>query len=182
MDIFLVRHGEASASWGQAPDPGLSDLGREQAAAAARALQAEISDNILLISSPLARARETAEPLAAIQGLEVQIADEFREIPSPVPLEQRQQWLRQFMQQQWQEQGADLCQWRDRALQSLVALPGSAVVFTHFLVINAVVGSVLGRSETLHFWPGNGSITHLRKTGSGLELISLGDEIESLVN
>ena len=30
--IYLVRHGEAAASWGDHPDPGLSELGQKQAA------------------------------------------------------------------------------------------------------------------------------------------------------
>jgi len=39
MDIFLVRHGEAAASWGESPDPGLSELGRRQAEVAAALLK-----------------------------------------------------------------------------------------------------------------------------------------------
>ena len=35
--IILVRHGEASAGWSMHPDPGLSELGSEQAAEAADA-------------------------------------------------------------------------------------------------------------------------------------------------
>ena len=106
----------------------------------------------------------------------------FREIPSPVPLAQRQAWLRQFMQQQWMEQGDDLKAWRRSALDRLLALQQPAVVFTHFLVINAVVGQVLERSETLCFWPDNGSITHLRHTGSNLELVARGIEMATHVN
>ena len=68
MDIFLVRHGEAAASWGQESDPGLSDLGRAQAAESARSLQRLMPPNTALVSSPLARAQETAAPLAASLG------------------------------------------------------------------------------------------------------------------
>jgi len=31
INIILIRHGEASASWGDDPDPGLSQLGENQA-------------------------------------------------------------------------------------------------------------------------------------------------------
>ena len=31
MKIFLIRHGEAAQSWDQSADPGLSELGKEQA-------------------------------------------------------------------------------------------------------------------------------------------------------
>ncbi|CAA0096996.1 2,3-bisphosphoglycerate-dependent phosphoglycerate mutase [Halioglobus japonicus] len=183
MDIFLVRHGEAAASWGELPDPGLSDLGRQQAEAAAQKLQQQLGeDGALLISSPLQRAVETAAPLSTLRQNRVQIDEAFREIPSPVPLAQRQAWLRQFMQQQWHEQAEDLNVWRSRALQQLLELRESAVIFTHFLVINAVVGQLLERPETLYFWPANGSITHLRHNGTDLELVALGQELKTKVN
>lgn len=182
MDIYLVRHGEAAATWGQEPDPGLSDLGRQQAAKSAQHLYERVGDDTRLISSPLARALETAAPLSELTGKAVAQEDVFREVPAPVPLAERQDWLKKFMQQQWQEQGEDLLQWRSASVQRLLDLDSPLVVFTHFLVINAVVGQVLQRPETLCFWPGNGSITHLRHTENKLELVALGDEIETLVN
>ena len=182
MDIFLVRHGEAAASWSQSSDPGLSELGREQARAAAVQLQPIVADDTQLISSPLARAQETAEPLAAILEQPVAIDKVYSEIPSPVPLEQRQTWLRQFMQQRWDEQSADLHAWRAGAYRSLAAQQRPVVVFTHFLVINAVVGQILGRPETLHFYPDNGSVTQLRLADTELELVELGRELQTLVN
>ena len=182
MDIFLVRHGEAAASWGEEPNPGLSQLGQQQADEAAEHLRQYIGDNTLILSSPLQRAVETADSLATRLRTVVREDEAFREAPSPVPLPQRQAWLRQFMQQQWCEQGEELLSWRTDALQHLLKLTQPAVVFTHFLVINAVVGKVLDRTETLCFWPGNGSITHFRHTGSSLDLIALGKEMETIVN
>ena len=182
MDIFLVRHGEAAASWGESPDPGLSDLGQQEAEDAAKLLLQYTGEDTLLISSPLQRAIETAAPLARELRRRIQEDAAFREIPSPVPLAQRQAWLRQFMQQQWHEQTEDLNAWRSKALHQLLELRQPAVIFTHFLVINAVVGQVLGRPETLCCWPANGSITQLRHNGSSLELIALGQEVETHVN
>ena len=183
MDIYLVRHGEAAASWGQAPDPGLSPLGHEQAAAAARVLAPRLAgSSIALISSPLSRTLETAAPLARETGLPVAIDEAFREIAAPVPLAQRQAWLRQFMQQRWEEQPDSLHQWRQQATLQLLALDRPAVVFTHFLVINAVVGQLQGSAATLCCWPDNGSITHLRRCGDGLELVELGAQMSTVVN
>jgi probable phosphoglycerate mutase len=182
MDIFLVRHGEAAARWGQSSDPGLSELGAEQAERVAKVLLEQVCANTLLLSSPLARARETAAPLAQDLGRPVEIDNVFCEIPAPVPLAQRQAWLRQFMQQHWQQQPAGLLEWRAAVLQRLVDLRQPTVVFTHFLVINAIVGQVQGRSETLCFWPDNASITRLRHTGTSLELLALGEEMETVVN
>lgn len=182
MDIFLVRHGEAAASWGEDPDPGLSALGQRQAGAVADALAPGLPGETQIVSSPLQRARETADPLAARLGLIVHEDAAFREVPAPVPLPKRQAWLRQFMQQQWSEQDAGLLAWRATALEHLLALQSSAVVFTHFLVINAVIGQVLDRSETLCSWPDNGSITHLRRSGDTLSLVEQGAQMKTVVN
>jgi len=180
--IYLVRHGEAAASWGEDPDPGLSKLGQQQAREAAYSLASGTLQDCLLVSSPLARARETAEPLAASLAKPVAIDSVFREVPSPVPLEQRQAWLRQFMTQQWHEQPEALQQWRTAILDTLSAVRETTIVFTHFLVINAVVGSVMERPETLCCWPANGSITTLSAESGALKLESLGEQLQTHVN
>ncbi len=183
MDIYLVRHGEAAASWAQAPDPGLSSLGQEQANAAAHLLAPRLAGaGIQLLSSPLSRTLETAAPLARELGLPVHVNEAFREIQAPVPLSERQAWLRQFMGQRWEEQPASLHAWREQATRQLLALGGPAVVFTHFLVINAVVGQIQGLQTTLCCWPDNGSITHLRHCGNELELVELGAQMSTVVN
>lgn len=182
MNIFLVRHGEAAASWGESPDPGLSALGWQQARETAAQLRPQVDHETLLLSSPLLRARQTAEPLASLLGMEVEEADVFREVPAPVPMAQRQAWLRQFMQQSWGGQSEELIAWRASAIAQLSTLEQAAVVFTHFLVINAVVGFVLNDARTLCFSPANGSVTQLRLSGSRLELIELGRQMETNVN
>lgn len=182
-DIFLVRHGEAAASWGQSPDPGLSELGHVQARSAAQALlQLLAGKEPVLVSSPMARTLETAVPLADELGLSVQVNEAFREIQAPVPLAERQTWLRAFMQQRWDEQPESLHTWRDRPRQELLALQTSTVIFTHFLVINAVVGQIQAVDATLCCWPDNGSITHLRSGENGLELVALGAQMKTVVN
>ena len=60
--IYLVRHGQAVSGWGQELDPGLADKGRVQAQAAAEQL-APLGP-LPIISSPRARARQTAHPVA----------------------------------------------------------------------------------------------------------------------
>ena len=182
MDIFLVRHGEAAASWGEDPDPGLSALGEKQAVSAAQLLLPQMGSDVSLVSSPLQRARETAQPLAKTLALDISIDDAFREIPAPVPLAERKTWLRGFMQQSWNDQPEELLHWRDNALQQLLALKTPTVVFTHFLVLNGIVGSILGHDETLYFWPDNASITHLELKDGSLELLALGAQMDSVVN
>ena len=182
MDIYLVRHGEAAASWSESADPGLSELGWQQAETAADALALVLPAETQLISSPLQRARETAEPLARRLQADVTIDPTFREVPSPVPLAERQAWLREFMQQQWSEQGEDLTRWRHAAYDAAMAFTTTTVVFTHFLVLNAVVGVIEDYPDVLRFWPDNGSVTHLRRSGDTLALVQLGEQIKTHVN
>jgi broad specificity phosphatase PhoE len=71
--VHLVRHGEvhnpAGVLYGRLPGYHLSELGRHMAQRVADTAKAH--DVGYLVSSPLDRARETAEPLAAATGLPV---------------------------------------------------------------------------------------------------------------
>ncbi|TXS91282.1 histidine phosphatase family protein [Parahaliea maris] len=180
--ILLVRHGEAAAEWGQHEDPGLSELGWEQAANSAAELASQVDSQWQLVSSPKMRARETAQPLVDATGLAVRIDPVYREVPAPVPMAQRKQWLRRFMQQQWADQPDDLWRWRRDIVEALSVLERPTVIFTHFLVINAVVSEAQERGEVLCFWPDNASITELHLEQGRLRLESLGRSLQTEVN
>jgi broad specificity phosphatase PhoE len=78
--LLLVRHGETDwnrdGRWQGGSDTRLNDLGREQARTLAEQLDGDID---VLYSSDLARARETAEIVAAKLGLEVRLDPRLRE-------------------------------------------------------------------------------------------------------
>ena len=78
--LLLVRHGETDwnrdGRWQGGSDTRLNELGREQARELAEQLDGSID---ALYSSDLARARETAEIVAAKLGLEVQVDPRLRE-------------------------------------------------------------------------------------------------------
>lgn len=72
MRLILVRHGETPANVAGSldttlPGPGLTDVGREQAAAVPDALSEEPVDGIFV--SRAVRTHETAAPLVAARGL-----------------------------------------------------------------------------------------------------------------
>jgi broad specificity phosphatase PhoE len=80
FEIVLVRHAEPD--WEREKgDPGLTELGRVQAARAAAQLRPFSIHAIYC--SPLRRARETAQALATTQQLTPQITDDFEEIRVP---------------------------------------------------------------------------------------------------
>ncbi|MER6982425.1 histidine phosphatase family protein [Streptomyces carpinensis] len=83
MRLLLVRHGETPSNLAALldtafPGPGLTELGRRQAAALPEALAEE--DIEAVYASTLVRTRLTAEPLAAARGLDVIVRDGIREV------------------------------------------------------------------------------------------------------
>lgn len=180
--LYLIRHGKPAASWGgHDDDPGLDDTGRGQAAAARDFLLAlpENERPRLVVSSPLARCRETAEPTAAALGVPVEIDPGVGEIPTPSALapEARGEWLRQAFQGVWSDIEGDLDydQWRKQVAQALVRR-GDTAVFSHFVAINAVVSLLTGVEQVVSFHPDHTSITILETDGNNLILIEKGRE------
>jgi broad specificity phosphatase PhoE len=178
--LYLVRHGEAAAGWGDDHDPGLSDLGRTQAEAAAGTLADR--GPLPIVTSPLRRCRETAGPLEAAWSTTATVVPEVGEIESPTPdLEARSTWLRQVMSGTWDDIDATTHGWRDRVVTALSAIATDTVVFTHFIAMNVAVGAATGRAEVVCFSPRNCAITVLDNAGGRLEVVELGLEGESVV-
>ncbi|MFF0792975.1 histidine phosphatase family protein [Streptomyces spiralis] len=106
MRLLLVRHGETPSNLASlldtvVPGPGLTELGRRQAAALPEALAEE--DIEAVYASTLVRTRLTAAPLAAARGLEVIVRDGIRELSAgglegePGDSERGRLYLRTFL-------------------------------------------------------------------------------------
>jgi broad specificity phosphatase PhoE len=171
----MVRHGRAAASFGEALDPGLGELGRAQAEQVAAELAA--LGPLPIISSPLARARETAEPLARHWKCEAAIETAVAEVPSSSHnLDERVQWLGKFLASSWRNLTPSLAQWREEAIAALVTLGEDTVIFSHFVVINVAMGAALGDDRVTVFSPANCSVTIFETDGEKLTLIERGKE------
>ena len=171
--LYLMRHGRAAAAWDADPDPGLDDIGKRQAEAAAEALAP--TGPLQLIVSPLTRTRETAAPLATLWQTQPRIEPRISEIPSPSDdLHTRGQWLREVMGRSWPELDAPLRQWRQQLLNALTECQHDTVAVTHFIAINAAVGAAVGDSRVVNWEPDHCSVTVLRVDGQGLELLERG--------
>lgn len=179
-NLYLVRHGKAKAGWGDDVDPGLDELGRKQAAQAADDL-ARLGP-LEIISSPLARTRQTSSPLADTWKKTPRIEERVGEIASPTKdLEQRTQWLIKVMGEKWPDLDQDLQAWRRGVIEALCELESDTVVFTHFIAINVVTGEAKGDNRVVNFRPGNGSVTIIETSGKKLSLIELGKEADTRV-
>ncbi|MEV3961299.1 bifunctional RNase H/acid phosphatase [Nocardia sp. NPDC050193] len=80
--LLLVRHGQTELSvqrrYSGRGNPPLTAVGREQAARAAKMLAAK-GDIAAIVTSPLGRARETAEAAGAALGIEVRVVEDLTE-------------------------------------------------------------------------------------------------------
>ena len=174
--IFMVRHGRAAAGFGEDMDPGLDDLGRSQSEAVAEKLK--VLGRRLILSSPLLRAQETARPLAKIWAKTPVIEHAVAEIPSPkgMSLEERVLWLRKLMAGSWRDVTPELGAWREACIASAATLKEDAVIFSHYVAINVLMGAATGDNKVVVFSPDNCSVTSFDNAGGKLRLLDKGSE------
>jgi broad specificity phosphatase PhoE len=180
--LYLIRHGKPATVWGgDDDDPGLDETGMAQAEAARDWLMALPPGQrpTRVVSSPLRRCRETAEPTAHALGVEIEIDPRVGEIPTPARLspQERGAWLRRSFAGSWAEIEGDLDYdlWRREIAASLAARANTAV-FSHYVAANAVVSLLLEQARVLAFRPDHASITVLETDGRRLTLVEKGRE------
>lgn len=177
--IRLVRHGRAAAGWDTDPDPDLDDFGRQQADAVA----AELGAATMIVTSPLLRCRSTAAAFAATSGLVPHVEPAVAEIPSPdgIAMSDRVDWLRQAMQGTWASLDERYQRYRDAVVAAVAGLPDGAVVFSHFVAINAVIGACTGDDRLVIRSLDNCSVTTVAVDGGRLTLVEGGHEADTLI-
>jgi broad specificity phosphatase PhoE len=177
--IYLIRHGEAAAGWGDHADPGLSELGARQAQAVGEILRPLGISHI--VSSPMQRCRETSAPLSARLSLTPQVAAEVSEISTPDGTVDRVAWLQGVMAGTWPDAGADYSAWRHQMGAFVDALPEGTAVFSHFVAINALCGLFAGDERVTVFRPGHCSVTKLERRDGRLHVAEYGSEAATRV-
>ncbi len=187
MDLVFVRHAEpvrvAPGTVDGPADPGLTERGVEQARRLAAWLACESIDAVL--SSPMRRARETAEPIAAALGLTVQIDDGLVEYDARadhyLPIDELRttrnpRWTA-MVEGRWDEFGGDPpAVFKARVATALDAIierfPGQTVVAVcHGGVVNCALAAILELDRYLWFDPGYTSISRLAASRSGVRSI-----------
>ncbi len=188
--IHMVRHGKAAAGFGAHKDPGLDELGHRQANTVAQMLVELLSEQapLKIFSSPLARAFETAQPLAKLWQGQIILEPRIAEVPSPTQdLAQRAAWLSQAMAGTWGELGAPLKNWRDSLVSCLLDIDEDCVMFSHYVAINAAVGAAQDSDLMRVFAPDNCSVTTLNndsqsKNSQTLQVVTLGRTAATKIN
>ena len=191
IDIYLIRHGKASAGW-NTMDPNLNMEGKKQSKKIAIKLTKIAKEPFDIFSSPLVRCIETAEPFSKITKKKIKIEDKVIEIPSPIKnLENRVLWLKRVLPLTWEElisdkdskeSKIDYFLWRENILKFFLSLNKNTFIFTHYLVINSIISYLMKSDKVVFFNPDNTSLTHLSLSAKKLEIVSLGDEASTLIN
>jgi broad specificity phosphatase PhoE len=192
--LYLVRHGRAAAGWDVALDPSLDELGREQAVAAVSKLAVRLQDektsffDVDVVTSPLARCRETAAEFERATGAVARVEPRIAEIPSPsgVAMGDRVAWLRRAMQGTWSElierDGDDYAQFRDALLGWARGCQRDTVAFSHFVAINALIGAATHDDRLVIRALDNASVTTIEVApDSSLHLREGGREADTLI-
>jgi probable phosphoglycerate mutase len=193
VELLLIRHGlpvRIERADGAPADPPLSQVGRGQSQRVARWLAAQPID--VIVSSPMVRAFETAQPLAEIKGCDIQIEPGVRELDadseSYIPLEE----LKEQDYEAWKAAmagglyaGVDVVAFRDEVVdaieRTIAANAGKRVaVVCHGGVINAWASHVLGISKLLFFDPYYTSINRFFAASSGERSVASLGEIAHL--
>lgn len=181
MDLLLIRHAlprrVADPNREGPADPGLDPRGVRQAGRLADYLAAE-GDLDALYCSPLRRARETAEPLAAALGLEIVVLSGLAEMDQHsnvyIPMEElrRDPAWRSRMDSTSPEQERERAEFRQRVVETLEGLiqdnPGRKVVAVcHGGVIYTYLEHILGITRREWFEPGYASVNRVLASRRG---------------
>lgn len=182
----MVRHGRAAAGWDVDPDPPLDDVGRSQALAVASTLSPK--GPLEVLSSPLLRCQQTAFPLATAWNVPTRVEPAVTEIPSPegYALDNRVTWLREAMAGTWSQvaerSGDRYGAYRRDVADAVRSMRNDAVVFSHFIAINAVIGEATGDDRVVIAKLDNCSVTVFNVTPNGtIELVEVGGEADTLI-
>lgn len=177
-----MRHAEpARIEQSEGPaDPPLTDVGRAKAHCTARWLSRTPIGHV--VTSPLRRARETAQPLAELLGLEPETVAGVGEFDardtSYIPFEE----LRANRDERWQAmvegRWHEVPSWTDPAtfarqvvdaMEDIISrFPAQRVaVFSHGGVLNVYLASVLGLDRWGFFYPEYASISRVAASRNG---------------
>lgn len=179
--VRLVRHGRAAAGWDTDPDPGLDDLGVEQARTVARDLQR--TDVGVALSSPLRRCLETSSYYSELVGADVIVEPAVAEIPAPIGIDMagRADWLRRVMTGKWSELDVRYAAYRTSVIDRIKMCDRDTIVFSHFVAINAVIGDAVHDDRLVIRRLDNCSVTSVEVVGGAITLIEGGHEADTLV-
>ena len=122
IKLIFIRHGEAANAWGTHKDPGLSSLGYKQAESILENDELQRLNEFDFISSPKARAIETAKPLANKFQKKISIDETFNEIPSKnIADNMKQDWLKRIITMDKKTLPREIKRWDEKIYKRVIS-------------------------------------------------------------
>ena len=183
IKIIFVRHGEAASAYGDHEDPGLSKKGLSQSNDLLRNNKLQNLEEYTFISSPKLRAIETAGPLARKFNKEILIDDIFIEIPSKdIQINKKQQWLKQLVDTKIKDLPENVKLWVNNILKRTSGIREHSIIFTHFMVMNALLGQLTKSEKLLCFYPDYTSILEIEVKEGKIKSFSKKNSKKTYIN
>ena len=162
IEVIFIRHAEASSSWGDHHDPGLSDTGIAQSKKLINRPELKQLDHYSFISSPKyirdrAKSKYKKGSECEICGSENQL--DFHRFYSLAPL--LQEWLKKILQMNKNDLPENITKWKENIISKTITFSEDSVIFTHFMVINALLSELNSETKLLYFYPDYTSIVKI---------------------
>jgi len=183
IEIIFIRHGEASEKWGDHSDPGLSDKGQLQASALLQHKELQNLKNYNFVSSPKLRAIQTAEPLSKKFDKEICIDETFIEIPSNnIDASEKQNWLKEIIECDRNNLPNFVKAWKKSIYEKTKSFGDNVVIFSHFMVINALLSELAKTEKLLYFFPDYTSVVKVIVKDGRFEYFLTEDDKKTSIN
>lgn len=185
MELIVIRHGRPERLEGVegGADPDLTEIGHQQASAMAEWLAGQRLDAIY--ASPMARARQTSQPLESGFGMSAVVEERVREFDhkesSYIPMEElradKAAWKAYVESEENSTRDAFGATVMDGIEEIVARHKGQRVaVVCHGGVINIVAARVLGLPDRMFFNPDYTSVNRFMFASSGeRSIVSLND-------
>jgi len=123
---------------------------------------------------------ETAEPLGKTLNKPIKIMSDFDEIPSQ-KAKKKNQWLRRVATTHSSKLPDYLKDWQNQIIKQLLNIDADSIIFSHFMVINAVYDKLCNPKQFVSLQPDYTSRMHLIKRKDNLRYVSLLNENTSKI-
>ena len=125
----------------------------------------------------------TASPLEQEYKKDLSIDSIFSEIPSgDIEASRKREWLTNIMKMDIRELPKEVSEWREKILHKSLSLTENTVVFTHFMVINSIVGMLVNHPNLLYFYPDYTSVTKIIIKDGRVSEFFIGGEKKTPIN
>ena len=131
----------------------------------------------------MARALQTCQIALDIPLKNIEINATFSEIPSSnINAEDKSLWLQKISRASVRNLPNNLQNWFERIIEALEHITEDTIIFSHFMVINAVISYITKQDKLVTSFPDYTSLTKIENADGSLKLTSFGTDKKTHIN